>query len=252
MVLALLVLALAIPAAAAEEFELPNTNTEPTMVIINSNKWQDAYLASIYSTLNGYNLRFILDPFQTNEFMQELSTNRQITKVILFSRKDSAVPSLTYLLHSQNLDVREYAFEDHHDLGVQMLGMIPSEKVVVIRDDFAFDALSAKYLAQELKAPVVFSKGAEEMDGRVMDALNSRRTSTVYLVGRPSPKLEAMLANFNLNKLQGRDEYDTNNMVNQLALGDQKMVQGTITTGDMYELALMNLINQPIFLVPEF
>jgi hypothetical protein len=227
------------------------TYAEPTVVVINSNKWQDAYLASIYANINNYPIRYIQDPFQTKDFMTELATNKY-TKVILFNRKDSTVPSLIYLLHTQNLDVREVDFTDQFDLSTKMLERIPAQKVILVRDDFAFDSLTAKYLSQKLKAPVIYSKGAEDMDLGVLNALNQFNPAEIIMIGRPSTKLEATLSKFNLKKLQGRDEFDTNNIAIQYAIGDDKMVQGVLTTGDIYELALMNIQGQPYFLMPEF
>ncbi len=242
--------------AAAEEYQpvIPGVDDkyyEPTVVIINSNKWQDAYLVAVFANLNYLPVRFIQDPFQTGDFMHELSSHR-FTKAIVFSRKDSTVPSLNYLLHAQNIDVRETVFEDHHDLSAKILERLPEKKVIVVRDDFAFDALTAKFLAQELHAPVIFSKGAEEMDGRVMQALEGVGPSEVYLVGRESLKLEERLGRYNLVKLQGRDELDTNNIVNEYLMEGKKLNQAVITSGDIFELLLMNVKEQPIFLVPNF
>lgn len=255
-VLAFAVLAFMLPqpAPAADAPEIPGyniENSEPTGVIINSDKWQDAYLASIYANYYQYTIRYIQDPFQSPDFMRELTTHK-FTKVQLFSRKDSKVPSLTYLLHAQNLDVRETVFADHFDLSSQMLQKIPVRKVILVRDDFAFDALSAKYLAQKIGAVVVFSRGAQEMDERVMAALSQYPPEEIYLIGRPSEKLEGALSNFKLVKLQGRDEFDTNNKVNAFALEGTEMNQSVVSTGDVLELLLMNLRGQPIFLVPEY
>ncbi len=242
------------PQISAEDSVIPGLTDltgQRSMVLINSNKWQDAYLASIYGNIENLPLRYIQDPFQTGNFMQELTTNK-LQKVYLFSSKTSVVPSLTYRLHSQNLDVRETVYEDHFDLSAKMLGLIPSSKVIIVRDDFAFDALSAKYLSYKLKAPVIFSKGPEDMDERVMNALLAVLPSEIYLVGRPEPKLEEKLSQFKLIKLQGRDEFDTNNIVNRHLQGPVEYNQGLITTGDILELAIMNIKNQPVFLVPDY
>jgi uncharacterized pyridoxamine 5'-phosphate oxidase family protein len=60
------------------------------------------------------------------------------------------------------------------------------------------------------------------------------------LVGRPSEKLEGLLSKFNVIKLQGRDEFDTNNLVNEYILKGAILEQGILTTGDIFELLLMN------------
>ncbi|HLC48369.1 MAG TPA: hypothetical protein VJI13_04815 [Candidatus Norongarragalinales archaeon] len=252
--LAVFALMLLSQAGAEEGVIIPGVTDamgERTIVAVNSIKWQDAYLASVYANLQQLPMRYIQDPFQTSNFMQELSTNK-LQRIYLFSRKDSAVPSLIYLLHSQNLDVRETTYEDHKELSAKMLELLPSDKVIVVRDDFAFDAISAKYLSQTLQAPVIFSDGAEGMDPRVLAALKAASPSEVYLIGRQSDGLEKILTDFKLIKLQGRDEFDTNNIVNEYAAGGIKYEQGVITPGDIYELTLMNIRDQPIFLVPDF
>ncbi|MFH1750166.1 MAG: hypothetical protein ABH863_00650 [Candidatus Micrarchaeota archaeon] len=247
-------LALAMPIAAQDLGYVPGLTDEAgqrSAVLVNSVRWQDAYLVSIYANLEQLPMRYIQDPFQTSDFMNELTTNK-LQRVYLFSRADSAVPSLTYMLHSQNLDIRETVFEDHQDLSAKMLEKLASNKVIIVRDDFAFDALSAKYLSMKMQAPVVFSRGPEEMDQRVMQALRAANPSEVFMVGRESAKLNEVLSGFNTVRLQGRDEYDTNNIVNDYLKGQVPFEQGVITTGDIYELALMNIKGQPLFLVPEF
>lgn len=245
---------LALPfACALDEPIIPGMDDvykEPTVVVINSAKWQDAFIVSIFANLNGYPMRYIQDPFQQKEFFNELNTNKY-SKVIVFSRKDSAVLSLNYLLRSSNLDVRETFFEDHHDLSAKILEAMPSQDIIMVRDDFAFDGISAKYVAQRLNAPIVYSKGAEEIDGRVMSAIEKTNPSRIFLIGRKSDNLEKTLSRFDLVKLQGRDEFDTNNIVNEYILKDTTLYQGVVVTGDVWELSLMNVRDQPMFLVPD-
>jgi hypothetical protein len=155
-------------------------------------------------------------------------------------------------MRTQNLDVREIVFDDHFDLSAKLLDMAKPQKAILVRDDFGFDAISSKYMANKLKMPVIFSKGPEGMDGRVIDALKKNKVSEIYLVGRQSTQLETSLSEFKLNKLQGRDEFDTNNIVNEFIVKEVPVQQGMIVTGDIWELSLMNVIDQPIFLVPEF
>ncbi|MEK6842970.1 MAG: hypothetical protein AABY04_00620, partial [Candidatus Micrarchaeota archaeon] len=241
-------------AHSAGEVELPGNmfdKTEPTIVVINSNKWQDVYLAGIFANLNSLPIRFIQDPFRTQDFMSELSAIK-VTTVYLFSRKDNTVPSLTYLLHSRNLDVREVEFEDHQDLSAKMIDKFSPKSAIIVRDDFGFDALSAKFLSNKLKIPVIFSKGTDEMDGRVLNSLKSNGVSSLFLIGRASPQLDEKLSGFALEKIQGRDEYDTGNIVSEYIAGDIESVQGVITTGEILELSLLSITDQPIFLVPDF
>ncbi|MFH1443292.1 MAG: hypothetical protein ABIG96_04630 [Candidatus Micrarchaeota archaeon] len=238
---------------AADEVDLTGLGSnylEPTIVVINSNKWQDAFLVTMYANLNKMPIRFIQDPYQTKDFLGELASNR-VTKIFLFSRKDSTVLSINYLLKTQNLDVRETQYVDHQELSVKMLELVPSDTIILVRDDFAFDALTAKFLALQLNAPIIFTKGPEDMDPKVLDALRALRPKEIILVGRPSEKLEALLANFNVRKFQGRDEFDTNNIVSVYALDGMELQQAMVSTGDIFDLALMNVRNQPIFLVPE-
>jgi hypothetical protein len=54
-----------------------------------------------------------------------------------------------------------------------------------------------------------------------------------------------------LKKYQGRDEFDTNNIVMEFIAQPNQYNQAIVTTGDIYELALMNVRGQPIFLLPE-
>ncbi|MBI5224696.1 hypothetical protein HY989_02405 [Candidatus Micrarchaeota archaeon] len=252
--IAMLLANLPLFAHAAGSSELPGSmfdKVEPTIVIVNSNKWQDVYLAGIYANLNSLPIRFIQDPFRTRDFMSELSAVK-VTTVYLFSRKDNTVPSLSYLLHSRNLDVREVVFEDHQDLSAKLIDKFSPKSAIVVRDDFGFDALSAKFLSNKLQIPVIFSKGTDEMDGRVFNSLKNNGVSSLFLIGRASPQLDEKLRDFSLQKLQGRDEYDTSNIVSEYIAGDIESLQGVITTGEILELSLLSIKDQPIFIVPDF
>ncbi|MFH1107233.1 MAG: hypothetical protein V1787_05030 [Candidatus Micrarchaeota archaeon] len=220
------------------------------VVLVNSNNWQDVYAASIYAQNKGLPLRYVQDIAHSAAALEELGTLKAAT-VELYGRIDNPVPSLTYRLRQLDLDVRDTPYQDHYELSAILAQKTGSQEVILVRDDFAFDALSARYLAVTRKAPILYARGVRELPQKVRDAIDSLRPSRIYAVGRLDDSVLNELRAYDVQVLNGKDEYDTSYYVNDYAFSLAKPAQAFLVNGDLLEITLLNAQTNPFLLVPD-
>ncbi|MBU1196968.1 cell wall-binding repeat-containing protein [Candidatus Micrarchaeota archaeon] len=221
-----------------------------TAVLVNSNDWRDAYVASLYAYQKGYIMRYVQDIHSISGTLHEL-TSQDIAQVELYSRIDNPVPSFTYQLRQLDIDIRDVEYVDQYELSGLLAEKLQPDSVIVVRDDFAFDALSARYLSIVDQAPIVYAKRVRELPQPVIQSLARIQPSTVYAIGRLGPEVMSELRNYPVERLNGIDEFDTNYYANSYAFNIEKPSQALITTGDILELTILNARENAVFLVPE-
>ncbi len=220
-----------------------------TVVVVASDDWRDVYAASIYAQEKGYNLRYIQDSRQVRNFIDELLSINP-TQVELLARSDGPVPSLGYQLRQQNIDVRDVSYSDHIELAAQLAEKLRSKELILVRDDFAFDALSARYIAYTRNAMILYVRKIHEVPPRTLDAISTLQPDQIFAVGRLDAGVLELLKPFPVKVFNGKDEYATTVLANQYAFEQKKPEQAILTTGDILEVTLLNPRENPVLLVP--
>lgn len=221
-----------------------------TVVVVNSLDWRNAYLASVYAAINDCQLKYVMGISEVNKLLDELSGSR-FESAILFNDLKNVIPTLSSSMQTLNMRVDEIKFSNHHELSAEIIKRVQSKKVIIVRDDFAFDALSAKFYSQLLKAPIAFAKGIDSVPENVFSAMRSSGVSEAILVGRIKPEVEKQLEGIIFKRIEGKDEFDNSLLINEMASQLKKPTQGVITTGYLLEGTLLNVKNQPVIIVPE-
>lgn len=221
-----------------------------TGVLVATDDWREAYAASLYAAAKGYPMRFVQDAVHLRGAIDELQTLKLDT-VELFSRKDGPVPSVGNQLRGMDLDVRDFTYEDAYALSALLAERLQAKTVIVVRDDFAFDALSARYLSYAEHAPILYVHRVQDVPDSVRSAIAQLQPAKTYALGRLEPGVLDALKPYGLQAFNGKDEYATNNLVNLYALGlGGKPPQAILTTGDILETTLLNPNDNPFLLVP--
>jgi putative cell wall-binding protein len=221
-----------------------------TIVVVNSEDWHDAYLASIYAGANGLDVKYVREAIEAQDVVDSLS-GMNVNKIVFFTKSTNPLPTLASVLQVINVELDQTTFFDREDLGAELVKRMHSDTVIVVRDDFGFDAFSAKFLSFVLKAPVVFvADGIERIPPKVLDAIVAAAPREIILVGRLKPFVETQLSGLNIKRVSGRDEFENSVLLNKLAYEKSRPGQGVITHGFVLDSTLMNSV-QPIIIVPE-
>ena len=248
------------PLAGAESLSQIEFSGKRAVVVAVSPDWRDAYLASILAQNYGMPMRFVQDLPQMQALSDELATGAFDTAIVLFKRGNE-LPSISMRIRSSDINVIEVEFSDYKSLSKDVAEKITASHggagyAIVVRDDFAFDAFSAKYLSFVLGAPVLFAKGTDGMHEETLAALASAKPAHVYVFGSISPQAVSKLAGFDTERVGGRDEFETSRASVTLAMdfatlrGKPVPRQMMITPGDILEQSLLNSGNQPVIMVP--
>jgi hypothetical protein len=256
--LAILLLPLASLAGAESLSQIAFSEKRAAVVVV-SPDWRDAYLASVLAQNYGMPVRFVQDLPQMQAFLDELATGAFDTAIVL-SKKGNELPSISLRIRSADANVIESEFADYKslskDVAEKMAAGGRAGYAVIVRDDFAFDALSAKYLSFALGAPVLFSRGTESIHGETLEALSATKPAKVYVFGSMGPAALSQLSAYEFEQVGGRDEFETSRKSASIAMGlgplmgKQAPRQMMITPGDILDQSLLNSGNQPILIVP--
>ncbi len=248
------------PQARADDLMQLDFSGKKAVIVAVSPDWHDAYLASILAQHYGMPVRFVQDMPQMQSLSDELDTGAFDTAIML-SKKGNELPSLAYRIRSANVNALEVQFSDYRELSKMVAEKIASEKsgigyAIIVRDDFAFDALSAKYLSYVLDAPVLFAQKTGSLYPETLDAISSTKPGQVFLFGALGPGVQSSLSGVGTKTVGGRDEFETSRIAASLALdmaanrGKTIPRQAMITPGDILESSLLNSGNQPVLMVP--
>ncbi len=259
--LAFFALLLASPAVLAAGLSELDFSEKKPMVVVVSPDWHDALLAANLAQRNGAALRFVQDLPQLQSLVEELEApDSGSDTAIVLAKAGNELPSLSYRLRSTNLNVLDFSFHDYKDLMRQLsereAGLQKAKRVVLVRDDFAFDALSSKLLSIAADAQLLFARGTGELHPETIAAIEKISPAEIFAVGAFDERVLSRLSKFEVRQVGGRDEFETSRRASALAttIAGGKGVfvprQALITPGDVLEKSLLNSGWQQIFLVP--
>ncbi len=238
-------LLMALPTAFAQE------NPRGTLVFVNSPAWQDAVILSHYANAKNHHYKFLVGNEELDRLLEEVYALKAST-ALLFERKTSGLPAISISLRSGGYRVKETAYSDHHELAKIVLEKMKPSSVVLVRDDFAFDALSSTYLARGLGTTVVFARGTASLPAGLAVSMEINGVKKVFAVGNLQESVFSQLAGFEVVKLGGRDEFEVTRAVNDYAFRLKwPGVQSIITTGDVIESTVLAAHDYPVYVVPE-
>lgn len=242
----LTVLALLLPLAQAQV-----ANNAQTVFVLNSPSWQDAIVTSHYAYAAGYKFKYILGNEDLETLVQEVYGLR-VTEAQLYYKRTSALPAIGISLRSLGLSVKDNEYGNHFDLSASILRKLRPNAVIIARDDFALDAISATYLARTIGTTIVFSEGTRGPPQQVIDAIREVGVRKVIVVGNVEEERIRQLADLEVVFLKGRDEFETTRAVNEYAFAIREPgIQSLATTGEIIDNTILYAHNYPVYVVPE-
>ncbi len=218
-----------------------------SVVVVSADDWQSAFLASTFSQYDGFPIRLLSDPTRADELLEDVASYKP-DSIYLFSSEASPAPALAYKLRSLGASMQEIQFKNHYDLAGAIAARTDCSNAVIVRDDFAFDALSAKHFAKKHDACVFFSKGASELPGETLAGISAARPQKIFVVGLLSQQIDQRLSEFQTERISGRDEYETSQALFLASV--ETADQAIITTGSVLDSTLLNNYDFPVLLVP--
>lgn len=229
-------------------FILPLFVHSTSIVVINSNDWRAAFLASTFSQYNDFPIKFVTDPAKTDYLLEDVASYKP-DSIYLFSHESSPAAAITHKLRSLGASIQEITFKNHFDLGQKIAERIDCTSAIIVRDDFGYDALSSKYFAKTSQSCVFFASGASTLPPETLSAINTVKPRKIFLVGTLSQSVDSQLAGFPTERVAGRDEYETSQAVFSMAVSSTAP-QIMISTATVLDAALLNDYTFPILVVP--
>jgi hypothetical protein len=240
--LALLLGVVLLPHAQAQSFD------SSTLVVVNSAQWQDAVTASSFARVMGYQFAYFLGT-ETLSQVSEAVLGYKASSVILFDSDQSELPGVSVSLRAMGQTVNEYPFASHDDLAQIVLSLMHPQNVILVRDDFAADAISSTYLSQVTKSPILFSNSLGGPTQELQQSLITNNVEKVYAIG--GVDTSALPPSMDVVPINGADQFATSQLVNSYA--DQIAPPGPqsyITIGDIVESTVFDSTGSQVFMVP--
>jgi len=162
-------------------------------IICNSNEWKDCYIVFMYSKIKGNEFQLVNSMGEAKILSMEL--NKKNEHIVFESKSNSIVKNFKEFLQIRGFEhVNSKYFEDYQSLQFEIFEEVKNNinGLIIIHDDFGYDALSVTPYALLKKYFVLFYN--ENVKSKIIKTLNENYELNVIFYGefldRPWKKIK--------------------------------------------------------------
>ncbi len=205
-------------------------------VIINSNDWRDVIVGLQYAASIGDRGRFVVSEEQGQALISELGDDKDI---LLITGNDQIMPGMRSLLISQGYTVDELESKDpvqlSHDLALQA----NTTSLVVISDDYGYDAISVANYANIRGSSVVFASDETKF------LIEDKNPEELLLYGQIPSAVYDDIQEFNPIIINNQDRFEDNFELVKRFIEFENQSTLLLTNGEFIEEQLVT-DNKPV------
>ncbi|MBI4980676.1 hypothetical protein HZC30_03925 [Candidatus Woesearchaeota archaeon] len=223
---------------------LAEDNNQNTIVVINSERWEDIYSGIIYANFNQLPFDYLV---MEQQAVYHSQTFQNYQKAILIESSDNpVVAGYRFDIEDAGPKVEKLALTT--DINLDLAKLTSASSFILVDSTYPSNALSVVPYATLTRSYVLFV--SKENIGAVVSLLKEKKAEKLLLYGFIDPEAKAQLAEFSPEEINLGDKFSNNIEIVKTYLQLKPMQQVTFTSGDFMEAQFMKGV-QPILFIGE-
>lgn len=208
-------------------------------LVVNSKDWRDVYLGLHYADLEGYNQTYFLMSFTDAEIVARLIQGEKTGEVtIIESVGQPQIRSYGRFLELRGFkNVKTIRSTSPYDLQLELADKLGSEKFIIVRSDYGYDAISVAPYAYANKYWVLF---VNKDNYKKVSSFVRSRPSKLMLYGDLGRRIHSGFSDMKPRIIDNGDKFKDNKQIVTLFIKQKKPKMALLTTGKFIEPELMN------------